>query len=89
MTACIWLQYQPLGSTTPYPGFINSTVTGASCKVFAYTITSTAQSPTKISFYGGSSLKWPIVLAAISSAVTGANLSVSPPAYLFKCAQGS
>lgn len=68
---------------------INSTVTGARCKVFSYSVTSTCQTPTKISFYGGSSLKWALILGSLSSAVTGANLAVSPPAFLFGCAAGS
>lgn len=58
--------------------------------VYAYSITSTNQSPTKIAFYTGTgTLRWPIVLAAISSAVTGANLAVSPPAYLFAGSTGT
>lgn len=68
---------------------INSTATGQRCRVFAYSVTSTVQSPTKMSFYGGSSLKWTFTLAALSSAVTGVNLAVTPPAYLFQCAAGS
>jgi hypothetical protein len=56
--------------------------------IYAYTITSTVQTPTQLSFYAGATLKWPIHLAAISSAVTGVNLSVSPPAYLFAGSTG-
>lgn len=68
---------------------INSTATGQRCKVFAYSITTTNQTPTQLQFYGGSSLKWALVLSAISSAVSGANLAVSPPAFLFGCGPGS
>lgn len=68
---------------------IASTAAGQRCKVFAYSITTTNQTPTKLAFYGGSSLKWTVVLAALSSAVSGVNLAVSPPAYLFACAAGS
>lgn len=57
--------------------------------VYAYSITTTNQTPTKIGFYAGSTLVWPIVLAAISSAVSGVNLAVSPPAYLFAGATGA
>jgi hypothetical protein len=58
--------------------------------VYAYSITSTNQTPTKVAFYtGAGTLRWPIVLAAISSAVTGANLAVSPPAYLFAGSTGT
>ena len=28
MAECIWVQYEPEGSASPYPGFINATVTG-------------------------------------------------------------
>ena len=28
MADCIWVQYEPEGSSTPYPGFINGTVSG-------------------------------------------------------------
>lgn len=68
---------------------INSTVAGEKCRVFAYSITSTVQTVTKIAFYKGSSMVWPVVLASISSAVTGANFGVSPPGYLFQSAAGS
>lgn len=27
---CLWVQYEPAGSTTPFPGFIDGTVTGVS-----------------------------------------------------------
>lgn len=30
MSDCIWAQYEAPGSVTPYPGFINATVTGDS-----------------------------------------------------------
>ena len=52
--------------------------------VTAYSITSTVQAPTKVSFYSSGTMLWPLVLAALSSAVTGANLAVSAPAYLFR-----
>lgn len=51
--------------------------------VYAYSITTTNQTPTKVAFYAGSTMVWPVVLAALSSAVSGVNLAVSPPAYLF------
>ncbi len=68
---------------------INSTATGQKCKVFAYSITSTDATSRKIAFYRGSSMIWPVVLQAISSAISGANLAVSPPAYLFTSAAAS
>lgn len=52
--------------------------------VVAYSLTSTVQSPTQMSFMSGSTLIWPIVLAALSSAVSGVNLAVSAPGYLFR-----
>lgn len=68
---------------------INSTVTGQKCKVFAYSFTSTDLTASDLAFYKGSSLVWPVVLQAASSLITGANLAVSPPAYLFATAAGS
>lgn len=46
--------------------------------VTAYSITSTVQAPTVLRFMSGSTLLWPVVLAALSSAVTGVNLSGYP-----------
>lgn len=57
--------------------------------VYAYSITTTNQTPTQIGFFAGSTLVWPIVLAAISSAMSGVNLAVSPPAYLFAGSTGA
>ncbi len=53
----------------------------------AYSITSTNQTPNKLSFMSGATPIWPLVLGALSSAVTGANLAVSAPAYLFRTNQ--
>ena len=53
-------------------------------KVYAYSITSTAQAVNTLSF--ASSLAnplWHIQMQAQSSAISGANLAVSPPAWLF------
>jgi hypothetical protein len=54
--------------------------------VTAYSITSTNQTPTEFAFYSSGTMTWPLVLAAISSAVSGVNLAVSAPAYLFRTA---
>jgi hypothetical protein len=54
--------------------------------VTAYTITSTVQAPTKVAFYSSGTMTWPLVLAALSSAVAGVNLAVAAPAYLFRSA---
>lgn len=52
--------------------------------VTAYSITTTNAGPSKISFYSSGVVLWPILLAAVSSAVSGVNLAVSAPAYLFR-----
>lgn len=54
--------------------------------VVAYSITSTVQAPTAVKFYSSGTMTWPVVLAALSSAVSGVNLAVSAPAYLFRTA---
>jgi hypothetical protein len=28
MSECVWIQFEPAESSSPYPGFINGTVTG-------------------------------------------------------------
>lgn len=63
---------------------VQSSGAGLRSYVTAYSITSTVQAPTTVKFYSSGTLLWPIVLAALSSAVTGANLAVSAPAYLFR-----
>ena len=60
---------------------IVSSVAGVKTYVTAYTITSTVAAATKIAFYDGASVIWPVVLQAVSSAIAGANLSAYP--YLF------
>jgi hypothetical protein len=70
--------------------FVSTSLTiqssGASLRsyVTAYSILTTNAGPTKIAFYSSNTMIWPLVLAAVSSAVTGANLAVSAPAYLFR-----
>lgn len=65
---------------------IQSSGAGLRSYVVAYSMTSTAQAPTKVSFFSSGTMTWPVVLAALSSAVTGVNLAVSAPAYLFRTA---
>jgi hypothetical protein len=63
---------------------IVSSAAGLRHKVFAYSITSTAQAVNTLSF--ASSLAnpiWVMQMQSISSGITGANLAVSPPAWLF------
>lgn len=63
---------------------IQSSAAGIRSYVVAYTLTSTFQTPTTYAFKSGSTLIWPIALAALSSAVSGVNLAVNAPAYLFR-----
>jgi hypothetical protein len=58
-------------------------------KVFAYSITTTCVTATNLKFYNGATMMWPVVLQAISSAVSGVNLAVSPPAFLFQNSTGA
>jgi hypothetical protein len=66
---------------------IVSSVAAQSVKVYAYSITSTAQAVNTLTF--ASSLAnpiWHIQMQSISSGISGANLAVSPPAWLFATA---
>lgn len=66
---------------------ITSSGAGLRAYVCGYTITSTNQTPAHWGFYSSNgTLLWPFTLAALSSAVAGANLAVSPPGYLFRTA---
>jgi len=56
--------------------------------VFAYSITSTLAGPVNWSIQKGSTRMWGGVLAAVSSAISGANLAVSPPGFLFAGSTG-
>ena len=57
--------------------------------VYAYSITSTVATATELIFMDGATQKWPLVLQAVSSGISGANLSVSPPGYLFAGSTGA
>lgn len=63
---------------------IQSSGAGLRSYVTAYSITTTNAGPSKISFYSSGVVLWPILLAAVSSAVSGVNLAVAPPGYLFR-----
>lgn len=52
--------------------------------VTAYSITTTNAGPTRVGFYSSNTLVWPLTLAAVSSAVSGVNLAVAAPGYLFR-----
>lgn len=56
--------------------------------VYGYSITSTITSPQQIGFYSGSTLLWSVLLQATSSAISGANLIVTPPAFIFAGSTG-
>lgn len=60
---------------------VTSSAAGIRTYITAYSITSTVAAATKIAFYGGSTMVWPIQLQAVSSGVSGANLSAYP--YIF------
>ena len=65
---------------------IVSSVAAERVKVYAYSITSTMNGSGANTVNFCSSLAnviWPITLRALSSGVTGANLAVTPPAFLF------
>lgn len=64
----------------------NATTRG---KVFAYSITSTLAGPVEWGIYNGATRLWGGVLAAPSSAISGVNLAVAPPAYLFANSTGA
>jgi hypothetical protein len=63
---------------------LQSSGAGLRSYVVGYSITSTVQAVTKIAFMSGSTLLWPVAMAALSSAFSGVNLAVSAPAYLFR-----
>lgn len=63
---------------------VQSSGAGLRSYVTAYSITSTLQTPTSYKFYSAATLVWSVRLAALSSAVAGANLAVAPPGYLFR-----
>ena len=66
---------------------IVSSVAGQRVKVYAYSITSTVQAVNTLTF--ASSLAnpiWHIAMQAFSSGISGANLAVTPPAWLFATA---
>lgn len=65
---------------------IQSSGAGLRSYVTAYTITTTNAGPTRVGFYDstGATLLWPVVLGALSSGISGVNLAVGAPAYLFR-----
>ena len=78
-------------STTGQSSLTTIVSSQAASKAFVYalSITSTLAGPVYWGFYDGVTLKWTGVLAAPSSAISGVNLAVSPPAYLFSASTGA
>jgi len=71
------------GNNSTRETFVSSAA-GARVKVYAYSITSTAQAVNRVGWFSSNAnLLWPIVMQSFSSGITGANLAVSPPAWLF------
>jgi hypothetical protein len=56
--------------------------------VTAFTVLTTVASATEMGFYTTNTLLWPFMFQAVSSGITGANLAVGGPAYLFRTGIG-
>lgn len=64
-----------------------SSVAGQRIKVYAYSITSTAQAINTLSFCSSlANVIWTMQMQSFSSGIAGANLAVTPPAWLFATA---
>lgn len=64
-----------------------SSVAGVRHKVYAFSVTSTVIAASTCSFRSSlGAVIWPMVLGSGSSGITGANLAVAPPAFLFATA---
>lgn len=63
---------------------VSSAATPLRHKVYAYSITSTETTPSTLVFYSSNTIdRWAVAFGSGSSGVTGANLAISPPAWLF------
>ncbi len=72
------------GSTT-----LVSSAASVAHKVFAYSVTSTIVATSTVTFLSSAASDvWGLLLGTGSSGVSGANVAVTPPAYLFKTAAG-
>ena len=71
------------GSTT-----LQSSVASQSHKVFAFSVTSTVVLSSCAFISSAGTEKWGLLIGSQSSGVTGANLAVTPPGFLFKTAAG-
>jgi hypothetical protein len=64
---------------------LQSSAAGLRHRVFAYLLTSTETTPSTLVFYSSNTIdRWAIPFGSGSSGITGANLAVSPPAWLFQ-----
>jgi hypothetical protein len=63
-------------------------VAAQSHKVFAFSVTSTVTFSSCAFISSAATEKWGILIGSQSSGVTGANLAVTPPGFLFKTAAG-
>jgi hypothetical protein len=76
--------FSTIGNGSTSSTIVSSAASPLRIKVYAYSITSTAQAVNTLSF--ASSLAnpiWTVQMQSISSGISGANLAVSPPAWLF------
>lgn len=76
--------FSTMGNNSTSSTIVSSAATPLRVKVYAYSITSTVQAINTLSF--ASSLAnpiWCVQMQSMSSGITGANLAVSPPAWLF------
>jgi hypothetical protein len=67
---------------------VNTSVAAMRAYVTAYSILTTAAGSVDVGFFTSATLLWPMVFATPSSAISGANLAVSAPAYLFRGGAG-
>ena len=63
---------------------VQTSAAGIRTYVTAYSLLSTAGGPLRVYFYDGVTILWPMIFAALTSAISGANLAVPAPAYLFR-----
>ena len=78
-----------VGATSTNTTLVSS-LAGARVKVYAFSVTSTVVANSTVSFRSSAAtVLWPLVLGSGSSGVTGANLAVAPPAFLFATASAN
>lgn len=76
--------FSTMGNNSTSSTIVSSAAAPLRIKVYAYSITSTVQAINSLSFASSlANLIWTAQLQSISSAISGVNLAVSPPAWLF------